>query len=72
MAYATIEKIVHTPAGREPGIGNDQNEVCQSALGVRLASLFLNGFHKRHAHGAQKEHPMSQPWPKRCPTFSVT
>ena len=67
--YANIEKNAHTPAGREPGIGNGRNEVCQVALGVRLASLFLNQLDKRHAHGAQKEHPMSQSWPKAAQLF---
>ena len=68
-AYANIKKIVHTRAGREPGTGNDRDEVCQVALGVRLASLFLNRFDKQHAHGALRKHPMSQSWPKAAQLF---
>ena len=67
--YATIKKNVHTPAGREPETGNGRNEVCQIALGVQLASLFLNQLDTRHAGGAQKEHPMSQSWPKAAKLF---
>ena len=72
-AYANIKKNVHTPAGREPGTGNGQDEVCQVASGVRLASLFLNQLDKRHAHGgARKKHPMSQSWPRAAQSSSIT
>ena len=55
--YTNIKMIVHTPAGREPGIGNCQNGVCQIALGMRLATLFLNQLDRWRAQGAQKMVP---------------
>ena len=68
-AYATIKNECAHTWGREPETGNGRDEVCQVALGVRLASLFLNQFDKRHAGGAQKEHTMSQSWPKAAQLF---
>ena len=52
--HASVEEGGHTPAGREPGIGNCQNGVCQVALGMRLATLFLNQLDRWQAQGAQK------------------
>ena len=55
--HAGVEEGGHTPAGREPGIGDCQNGVCQVALGMRLATLFLNQLDRWQAQGAQKMVP---------------
>ena len=55
--HASVEEGGHTPAEREPGIGNYQNGVCQVALGMRLATLFLNQLDRWQAQGAQKMVP---------------
>ena len=55
--HASVEEGGHTPAGREPGIGNCQNGVCQVALGMRRATLFLNQLDRWQAQGAQKMVP---------------
>ena len=52
--HASVEEGRHTPAGGEPGIGNCQMLVCQAALGMRLATLFLNQLDRWQAQGAQK------------------
>ena len=39
--HAGVEEGGHTPAGREPGIGNCQIGACQVALGMRLMFTFL-------------------------------
>ena len=55
--HASVEEGRHTPAGGEPGIGNCQMLVCQVALGMRLATLFLNQLDRWQAQGAQKMVP---------------
>ena len=55
--HASVAEGGHTPARREPGIGNCQNGVCQIALGMRLATLFLNQLDRWQAQGAQKMVP---------------
>ena len=55
--HASVEEGGHTPAGREPGMGNCQTGACQVALGMRLATLFLNQLDRWQAQGAQKMVP---------------
>ena len=55
--HANVEEGGHTPAGMEPGMGNCQSVVCQVALGMRLATLFLNQSDRWQAQGAQKMVP---------------
>ena len=55
--HASVEEGGHTPAGVEPGMGNCQSVVCQVALGMRLATLFLNQLDRWQAQGAQKMVP---------------